>query len=76
MLGKGKRGGARKAGARLDWDRELCTLCGGCAPLCPSGAITVYETYLDIARERCTACGACPPGCPSGALRIAGGRSR
>jgi ferredoxin len=67
-----KRGGRGKGRWRLAHDRELCTLCGGCPPLCPEDALAVHETYLDIDRRKCTACGACAPGCPTGALRMEG----
>ncbi len=70
MLGDVKRGGKRKDGTRLESDRELCTLCGGCVPLCPYDALTVHETLLDIDEKKCTACGACAPGCPTGALKL------
>ena len=73
ILGEVKRGGKGKGRWRLAHDRELCTLCGGCPPLCPEDALTVYETYLDIDRQKCTACGACAPGCPTGALRLTDG---
>jgi ferredoxin len=70
ILGEVKRGGKGKGGGALAHDRELCTLCGGCAPRCPADALAVYETYLEIDLARCTACGACAPGCPTGALRM------
>ena len=72
ILGEVKRGGKGKGRGRLAHDRELCTLCGGCAPLCPEDALTVYETFLEIDGRKCTACGSCAPGCPTGALRMEG----
>lgn len=71
IIGEARKAGSRTEPAQLECDRELCTLCGGCAPLCPVDALAVFETYLDIDRKRCTACGACAPGCPTGALRLA-----
>ena len=70
MLGGAKRGGNGKGSGRLAHDRELCTLCGGCAPLCPADALTVHETFLVVDGQKCTACGSCVPGCPTGALRL------
>ena len=70
ILGEVKRGGNGKGRGRLAHDRELCTLCGGCAPLCPADALTVHETFLVIDEQKCTACGACAPGCPMGALKL------
>ncbi|MGQ9583113.1 MAG: 4Fe-4S dicluster domain-containing protein [Thermoplasmatota archaeon] len=57
-------------GARPRWSREHCFLCGGCVPMCPAGALTVYETFLDIDSRFCTGCGRCIPGCPTGALTM------
>jgi ferredoxin len=76
ILGEAKRRASAKGRGRLAHDRVLCTLCGGCAPLCPAHALTVHETFLVIDAEKCTACGACAPGCPTGALRIVGGAPR
>jgi len=70
ILGQVKRGGKRNDGARLANDRELCTLCAGCVPLCPFDALTVHETSLVVDEGKCTACGACAPGCPTGALKL------
>jgi ferredoxin len=45
---------------------ENCTLCGACAPVCPTGAITVTDK-VETVKERCTACSACVKACPTGA---------
>jgi len=48
--------------------RELCTYCGGCVSMCPSGALVLAETRLVIDHELCTECGLCIGGCSVGAL--------
>ncbi len=48
--------------------RELCTYCGGCVSICPSGALVLAETQLVIDHELCTECGLCIGGCSVGAL--------
>ena len=45
---------------------ETCTLCGACAEVCPTGAITVGDK-VETAKEKCTACSACVKACPTGA---------
>jgi len=70
ILGEAKATGRGKGSARLVCDRDVCTLCAGCAPLCPADALAVYETFLELDGEKCTACGSCVKGCPTGALRL------
>jgi digeranylgeranylglycerophospholipid reductase len=50
--------------------RELCTYCGGCVSLCPSRALKLAETKLEIDQALCTECGLCVPGCSTGALSL------
>jgi ferredoxin len=51
-------------------DHDLCTLCGQCAEVCPTGAIAMADT-LSTDASRCTFCCACLKTCPEGAIRIA-----
>lgn len=44
-------------------DAELCTLCGQCAAVCPTGAVTVDEAVTTDA-QLCIACCACTRACP------------
>ncbi len=48
----------------------LCTKCGKCAGVCPSGAIQPGDYRID--KEKCIKCGACVEACPNGALKKAG----
>lgn len=46
-----------------------CTLCGSCANICPTGAISYAKGYLDffypsIDAEKCVSCGKCDKACP------------
>lgn len=45
---------------------NLCTICGTCASVCPTSAITVDETVTTRA-EDCIRCCACVKSCPTGA---------
>ena len=44
-------------------DAEKCILCGRCAAVCPTRAVTVGKTVETVA-ERCTRCCACVKECP------------
>jgi ferredoxin len=45
---------------------DLCTLCGDCAAVCPTAAITVSDTVVTKAAA-CIRCCACTRACPTGA---------
>jgi ferredoxin len=45
---------------------ETCTLCGACAEVCPTKAVTVTDK-VETVKEKCTACSACVKVCPTGA---------
>ncbi len=48
---------------------ELCTLCGTCADVCPTAAISVKEA-IETDKEHCIICCACVKNCPSGAREM------
>ena len=45
---------------------ETCTLCGACAEVCPTNAVTVTDK-VETVKESCSACSACVKACPTGA---------
>jgi len=45
---------------------EVCTTCGTCAAVCPTGAVTVTDKVLTDA-DSCILCSACVKRCPTGA---------
>lgn len=45
---------------------EICTLCGACAEVCPTKAVTVTDK-VETVKEKCTACSACIKACPTDA---------
>ena len=47
-------------------NEELCVLCGTCASVCPTAAVTVDETVTTKGLE-CILCCACVKNCPTGA---------
>lgn len=46
----------------------LCTGCGKCAEICPTGAIQIVNGQARIDRALCQACDACLTACPQGAI--------
>jgi ferredoxin len=50
-------------------DRYKCGYCGACVGVCPSCALELVETWLEIG-EDCTSCGRCVKICPLGALEV------
>ncbi len=51
---------------------DLCTGCGHCAEVCPSGAIVRNGDKYNRDTAVCTDCGACAPSCPSRARVMSG----
>lgn len=58
-------------------DRQKCSGCGICEPLCPYGAISLPENETGQPRARiemtqCKGCGVCTTACPSAAIALHG----
>jgi MinD superfamily P-loop ATPase len=48
-------------------DQNTCTLCGGCAAVCPASAVIIRDHESRIT-DSCTGCGRCAAFCPLGAV--------
>jgi len=67
------RKSARRAGQPApvaSVDETACTLCGACQAVCPTEAITLGDTAVQVNAETCCGCGACVEACPTGAIRL------
>lgn len=51
---------------------DLCTLCGRCQDVCPSGATEIVEDKLSYNQEKCSGCGKCEEYCFHSARQLAG----
>jgi hypothetical protein len=50
--------------------KQLCTGCGRCLEVCPTGALHLESKTVDCDPGDCIGCAACLLACPSGALAI------
>jgi len=51
-------------------DRGACVSCAGCVGMCPTLALDMFQTDLQLFQDKCTHCGICVRICPVGALSI------
>jgi len=55
---------------RIEIDRELCSGCGLCVTVCPTGTIVLVEGKAAISGEESISCGHCEAVCPQEAIRV------
>ncbi|KUO40482.1 MAG: hypothetical protein AVW06_02445 [Hadesarchaea archaeon DG-33-1] len=52
-------------------DRDICTDCGACVSLCPTGALSITEDYsVKLDEDKCILCEVCVPACPVRAIKV------
>lgn len=59
----------RKPAAAAPISTDSCVLCGRCADVCPTGAISVADSVVTDA-SRCILCVSCVAQCPTGARQV------
>jgi len=54
------------------WREDLCTQCGACTVLCPSGALIMDRTTMRVSFDsaQCVACELCVMPCPPRAMEV------
>lgn len=57
-----------KVKSEMDVDRSLCNYCGACVGMCPTDAIFMDDTVIEIHEDKCIKCTFCVVGCPTGAI--------
>jgi len=55
---------------RIEIDRDLCTGCGLCETVCPTGTISIVEGKATASAEESILCGHCEAVCPQEAIRV------
>lgn len=58
-----------KNGQTVWVDSDLCTGCGACVPVCPTGAISLVNGKAQVDQEMCRGCEACVSECPVDAIQ-------
>jgi len=55
---------------RVEIDGDLCTGCGACVTVCPTGTISLVEGKAVVSEEESIFCGHCEAVCPQEAVRV------
>ncbi|WP_292352169.1 4Fe-4S binding protein [Methanomethylovorans sp. PtaU1.Bin093] len=53
----------------IEVNRYKCGYCGACVGVCPSGALELVETWIEVDMN-CSRCGLCAKICPVGAIKV------
>ncbi|WP_135606059.1 4Fe-4S binding protein [Methanococcoides sp. NM1] len=51
-------------------NKYKCGYCGACVGVCPTGALELIETWIEVDSKKCTRCGICQKICPLGAIEV------
>lgn len=55
---------------RIEVDKELCTGCGLCVTVCPTGSMSLNDGKAVVTEEESIFCGHCEAVCPQEAIRV------
>ena len=62
----------QNASQEVERDEAVCTHCGACTAVCPTGALAVKrpEMTVEFNQQRCSVCELCVTACPPRAIKI------
>ena len=62
----------QNASQEVERDETVCTHCGACTAVCPTGALFIQrpEMIIDFDQKKCSLCELCIPACPSRAMAV------
>lgn len=62
----------QNASQQVSRDDDICTHCGACTAVCPTGALKVQrpEMYIEFDQRKCSVCELCVPACPVRAMQV------
>jgi ferredoxin len=62
----------QNASQEVQRDKTICTHCGACTAVCPTGALAVQRPEMTVAfnQQRCSVCELCITACPPRAIKI------
>jgi L-aspartate semialdehyde sulfurtransferase ferredoxin len=62
----------QNASQEVQRDKAICTHCGACTAVCPTGALAVQRPEMTVAfnQQRCSVCELCVTACPPRAIKI------
>ena len=62
----------QSASQEIKRNKKICTHCGACTAVCPTGALAVIppEMYVEFDQKKCSVCELCVPACPPRAMEV------
>jgi ferredoxin len=62
----------QNASQEVKRDDDICTHCGACTAVCPTGALSVQRPQMAVIfdLQKCSICELCVPACPTRAMKV------
>jgi L-aspartate semialdehyde sulfurtransferase ferredoxin len=62
----------QNASQEVKRDDEMCTHCGTCTAVCPTGALSIQRPEMTVVFDetKCSVCELCVPACPPRAMKV------
>ncbi len=62
----------QNASREVKRDDDICTHCGSCTAVCPTGALSIKRPKMAVSfdLQKCSVCELCVPACPTRAMKV------